>query len=150
MYGYSCLIMRNNTEYHSDDNGPYSSWRAEYENSFEHIRPSDDTTDVLCPFEIKPGEECYVVWVEWSSGDSFGSGIRSNYDVIGVFRDEISARELADTIYGRNQKETKDDDRDDYHIKCETSDGQSFNRYASWNGYFEKLEDVHIEHTIVQ
>lgn len=138
MFGYKVNI--NHNCYHSESDGEqYGSWSASYNNDFRGITPVNEYPDITSSLDIKVGEICYVVWAEWSSGDSFGRGDNSNKEAIAVFKDFECAKHLAETA-----RDTKD-----YGFVLKTKDGQHHDVYCGWVGYFEYLSGVHIETTVM-
>lgn len=124
----------------------YGDWSESCSNSFDYISRTKekDYPDVVSSLDITIGDPCYVVWVEWSSGDSFGSGYRNNSDAVAVFKTYEDADDLKNRIERRSEN-------DPYMIKYTAKDGQEIDIYAGgWTGYFETLESVNIEHVIMQ
>ncbi len=148
-HGYKVKIDTR-CDYYERSDEEYGPWHGSYSNYFKGVTKSDLSVDVVSDIDIKPGEICYLVWIEYSSGDSFGIGDRECTEVIGIFKDEQSAKELAKSI---EEHDNDDENRtwdEKYGFYCKTSDGQEF-KYgcAPWTGYFETLEEVHIETVVM-
>jgi len=119
------------------------------------VRKTTEYPDVASIHDIPLGTNVLIVWAEWSSGDSFGHATNGSTEVLGLFLDMASAKALADGIKNCNKKPYHYSYRkettptsDGYDIK--TPDGQRFTcGFASWNGYFESLTDVHINNATV-
>lgn len=145
-FGYGVEIKQRCTEnYRSPEQ--WGEWRESYENSLSDVaRKGAEYPDVTSDFDIPIGEDAWVVWIEWSSGDSFGWGTNSYTEVMGIFRkqDWESADSLKEQI--ENYGEGKDYD---FSYEFETPDGQKFKGCASWRGYFERLENVYIQRVYV-
>lgn len=123
----------------------YGDWSESCSNSFDLIsRTRDkDYPDIVSSLDIKIGDPCYVVWVEWSSGDSFGSGYRNHNDSVAVFKTYEDADDLKTRI-------EKGGDTN-YAVKYTAKDGQEIDIYTgAWTGYFETLESVNISEAIMQ
>ena len=149
LYGYKVTINKtiiesvkevmNDEWIHSD----YSDWSEVCSNKFDKIRREDEFPDISSPFDIHESEVLHLVWVEYTEGNSFGSSVRGASEAIGLFKSIHPARELAKAI------KDHPDDHDDWQPKkfyCKTKDGQVFSHsHPSWTGFFEKLEEVHIE-----
>lgn len=137
-----CLSYRRPTE-------QYGDWSEEYENTFESIRLAtrkDFSPDLVSTLDLKTGDECFVVWVEWSTGDSFGWAKNGDTEAIGVFKDKTSARELKQALESFKPDPDVDDYEEKYKFKLTTSDGQRFQiDWVPWCNFFEKLEEVHID-----
>jgi hypothetical protein len=125
----------------------WGSYEEHYQNSFVKIAKGGKYPDVLSDFDFKVGDDVYVVWYEYSTGDSFGRSERACKYAMGVFKDLAPAKELKRAIEGFTKDRTTQSE-DHYRFYCKTSDGQEFEEgFASWVGYFESLEGVHIETT---
>lgn len=144
--GYGVEIRQRCVEsYHSPEQ--YGEWRESYDNTLVGIaRKGVECPDVVSDLNIPVGEDAWVVWIEWSSGDSFGWGNNSYTDVIGIFRkqDYDSAESLKRQIENHGEGE-----KYNFSYKFETPDGQKFEGHASWVGYFDRLSGVHIEKVTV-
>lgn len=86
------------------------------------------------------GDECFVVWAEWLSGDSFGTGTRSNVEPLAIFIDEVSAK-----VFAKILSHTKA-----YTKRIITPDKQEHKVNCGWVGHFESLAAIRIEHTIMR
>lgn len=148
-FGYKVVIDQYcNEDWH--DGEEWGQWHSSYTNSLNSVSTANEYPDVVSIHDLKPGDRAYLVWVEWSSGDSFGHGDRTSVEAIGLFVDEDSAKGLAACIedtnsYTNYQTSTK------VGYKVTTSDGQEFeNLYAPWCGYFESLDSVNVETVVIE
>lgn len=130
----------------------YGSWERSYSNWFEKISKTKGVPDVVSDFDIQPGETCYVVWVEYSSGNSFGTAENENVEAVGVFKDKECARQLEKAIVDLNHKNRRgefdncENWDDTYKFYFKTSDGQEFKYgHCPWYEYFDTLENVYVE-----
>lgn len=144
-FGYKVGIERHcDHSYYSEES--YGDWHESYTNRLENFAAhTDEYPDVASIHNIDAGQGALVVWIEWSSGDSFGHGDRNNAEVMGLFRDPESANFLKQQIesWTPNDK-AKWDQAKSYHFK--TPDGQEFQSgFAPWAGYFDTLESVNID-----
>lgn len=141
MFGYNVDIERICTHSERED-VEWGSWSESYDNYFNSITKTKEGgyPDITSSIEIKEGEDCFVVWAEWSSGDSFGSGDRNYVEPLAVFKDPESCRTFV-TACNRNK---------DYSFKVATQDGQVIEVYAGWVGYFESLNNINIEQTTIK
>lgn len=124
----------------------YGSWSAVYENKLNGISRNDQYPDITSTLDIQAGDDVYVVWCEWNSGDSFGNGQCAGYEAVGVFKDQKAAIEFAQWI------DRQDRDSDSVSLYEEKKkvfkacDGQVFEfGYMPWTGYFERLVKVHAQ-----
>ena len=143
MYGYEvkferdCVDSRNPRE-------QYSSWYKEYKNTFQSISRTREAPDVVSSLVLNAGDACFLVWAEYSDGDSFGNSVRSGVEAFGVFRSYMAANELKDFL-------EKVDEEQWYEKALEllTSDGQEFSISIPWADYFSELNEVHVTETTV-
>lgn len=155
-FGYTVKIeQRCENEIESDEE--FGSWERYYENWFESISKAKDVPDVVSDFDIQKGETCYVVWVEYNSGNSFGTAENENVEVVGVFRDKKCAKELEKAIVDLNRKcqlgefDNCENWDDTYKFYFKTSDGQEFKYgHCPWYGYFESLSNVYVEEAVME
>ena len=124
----------------SDDCESDGCWYAVYQNRFNSVTKTNGVSDITSTIVINPGEECYVVWAEWSSGDSFGTGDNSSTEALAIFTDKKSA-----DIFVKVLENTRE-----YSKKIITPDKQSHSVQCGWVGYFESLTAIHIESTIMR
>lgn len=125
-------------DYH--DGQKYGEWKSEYINSFHSITrvKNEDYGDIESSLDLKEGDKCWVVWVEYSSGDSFGQGVRNDVAECGVFISEEAALELKNAIENFHSETFGS-------LNLTTSDGQKHCMYPIWTGYFEHLDEVHVD-----
>ena len=149
-YGYKVTMESYcNESYHSGKQ--FGEWRESYTNHLKSIAARDDKyPDVNSIHKIEPGQGALVVWIEWSTGDSFGHGDRTCTEIMGLFKDMESALSLKTQIESwiPNKKAKKWEDTHSYHFK--TPDGQEFSSgFAPWSGYFESLDSVNVDAVII-
>lgn len=85
-----------------------------------------DHRQILSDIELKAGDEAYVVVVRYSTGDTF-SHSTGNGKVLGVHPNKLKAQEEVDLIHSGKHPE-----------------------HYTWDGYFERLEDVEVYRKMVQ
>jgi hypothetical protein len=97
-----------------------------------------DSFPVYSEVEIKDGDVVYVLWIQYSTGNSFGQS-RGNGEVLAVFAD----KELAKRAYDRWDKETSSRcNNDNYSISTELAPDYFVLISNPANGYFENKEDL--------
>ena len=139
MFGYKVEINSIFTEsYRSEEE--WGSWSSQYSNYFEDVTKTDTYPDITSSLDIKEGEMCFVVWAEWSSGDSFGTAHDGNAEALAIFTDVKSAKEFQEKVLNSEE----------YSVKFTTPDGQVHNVRCPWTGYFEELTEIHIEQTVLK
>jgi hypothetical protein len=94
--------------------------------------------DIVVGADVNVGDTVYIVWVEYGTGDSFGSD-GGNVEYIAGFVDKAKAEECEAMI---RKVEV-------YSYTLTLEDGSSHDMHSPWIGYFECLEAVHINETIV-
>jgi hypothetical protein len=110
--------------------------------SFNHVTivEEKDHWDIAVPFDIKKGDDVWVVAAIYSTGDSFGRDDRACCEYIDGFMDKFKARECRD-IVDRSRKGWNDHtDKKVEWIREDGSEGKL--GYVPWNGYFESLDQV--------
>jgi hypothetical protein len=76
----------------------YGEWYSEYKNTLAKIKFTESAPDVVTSLDVSVGDKLYIVWIEWSSGDSFGTSIRGNVETLGVFKDEQYALRFSEFV----------------------------------------------------
>lgn len=99
--------------------------------------------DVSCMFDFAPGDTAFLVWVEYSTGNSFGYAYRGSSESVALFKDYPTAKRLADLIESDGSKDWS------YSEVYKSPDGQEFTIYTPWLGYFESLEEVHVDEVVI-
>jgi hypothetical protein len=133
--------------YHRDpwsEDNPFPSWEESCNVTIQGL--SEKGSDLSVNFEVKPGVPYYLVYVEYSTGDSFGHS-RGNPHFVELYEEMSQAEEAAKAI-----REDYDNDKDSYEFKPVTipfkhSDGTVGTREEStyrWKGYFESLESIQV------
>jgi hypothetical protein len=124
----------------------YGEWGSTFSNSFESVSLSKDFggTQETIDFDVKAGDLVFVVWAEWSDGDSFGRSVNGRVDVCGIFLDSHKAVTLQTALRNKNTKD------EDWHVKYQSESGVEMSYYVPWMGYFARLGKVHIDLAIVE
>lgn len=148
-YGYKVPITKV-LEHSHYSNEQWGEWEEHYSvwlerNEVQKITDEQQTPDVVSTLDLEPGSDAWIVWVVWSTGDSFGFAEHSHYEVLGIFADSYSPSVFAKYI----EEYEKPSDfsfngpwRTEYH----SDDGQviEMQTYPAWDGYFERLNMVNI------
>lgn len=147
-YGYNVKISSHCDEsYH--DGEQYGSWHSHSTNTFEELTKCDEKDaypDVTSIHDFKIGDVAFLVWAEWSTGDSFGHGTNSSSEAFALLKNAEDAFKLAQALREAtgNQKAKKWEDQ--YRFDWKSSDGQKVSSgFLPWLGYFENLENVYVE-----
>lgn len=119
-----------------------SEWHEEYQNHIESVKIVQDCPDVLSNLPFKSGDQVFLVWAEWSNGDSLGQSYCGSAEALAVFMDLDIANEFADQC-----RECKDKN---HMIDLTTTDEQTFHFQLPWDEYFDTLESIHIDPVILE
>ena len=137
---------------HSHHSGGYwGSWEEHYSVWLERNEvtkiPKDTSSEDLSPdvvstLDLEPGSDAWIVWVVWSTGDSFGFAEHSHYEVLGIFADPYCPEMFKKYI---EEYEGCGDQKPLFEYRAD--DGQVINtpRCPDWIGYFECLNMVNID-----
>lgn len=107
----------------------------------------------LVPASVQVGDTIFMVWVQYSTGDSFGYDSGYSHEIIGLYKDSKLANQAAEAIREDNR------DKPDYsfndggnQVMVPTFDGTSERpqRTGGWKGYFEGLDFVEVSSLTVR
>jgi len=105
------------------------------------IELSDEYGDIPVPDDFRISGPMYLVYVIYSTGDSFGYDSHAGEEYIGVYKDREIAQETANKI----KEDYKNNKEDFNHITLLDSVGNEFQQYTgAWKGYFDNLEYVEV------
>lgn len=144
-FGYKASYHRSG--YENSPTERFGSWEASYTNSVKSVQLETKYPDIASSHEFQPNEVAFLVWVEYSTGDSFGRAHCGSVESIGLFKDEAVANELVAKLNAKHELS----DEDKHKFKHTTSDGQTFEyTWVPWSGYFETLEGVYCEPVVIR
>ena len=127
----------------------YGSWSEERSAEVISVMLGDETTmygeRITIPGTVKNGDLVYVLFMTYSSGDSYGSS-SGNYEVFWVFTDKNLAMAALEVVKKANDYRNQDKD-DTLTFKLEDGTEQSVGNPAA--GYFENMEDVYLDMKLV-
>ncbi len=110
-----------------------------------HAAPenSDMISDLWVPYEPEYGIDYYLLYVVYSTGDSFGHDSGEGIEYIGLYtKDELDvARENKRKIEAHD----KDVESKYFHVSLQTPSGQTFQQHTPWVGYFESIDYIELE-----
>jgi len=125
---------------------PNDSWdRADTStsHSVEGFRAADEKEgkyfDLVVPYEPEFDKTYYLLYVVYSTGDSFGHDEGSSIEYIGFYKES----EL-DTAH-ENKRTIEQFEDDTYHVMLRDPTGKEFQQHTPWRGYFEHLDYVEIK-----
>ena len=84
--------------------------------------------------EVNLGDEMYLLYAVYSTGDSFGHDADGMIDFISVHKDPAVAQYNHDQLNGASGT-----------VKLKSDDGTEWNYYVPWNGYFESLSYINVD-----
>ena len=118
-------------------------WSEKYENSFDSIQMTQSSPDVVSTIDLYEAEG-YLVWLDYTTGDSFGSAERGSTECVAILSTMAAAEELKDYLKLWSPDTLGWEQKENFHF--ETQDGQRVEYKTSpWGGFEECLCDVYIE-----
>ncbi len=84
-----------------------------------------------CPDDFKSGDKLFCLWVQYSSGDSFGHDAGAQFEFISYHKTSELAAENESIITSGGNEITLDN-------------GEKQTVYRSWDGYFESLDSANV------
>jgi hypothetical protein len=146
MFGYEMEVdSHTETSREPESNDEWDRGDTDTFHSFVKISKRSEFPEIASSLDIPVGSDCFVVWASYSTGDSFGHDQGGGKILLGVFLDEKPAQELETEIEKRDQARDQA-----YELNFTTSDGQVFKIYQPWVGYFESLDYIRIEGTVMK
>ena len=125
----------------------WGSWGEEYSFSVKGVSLTSNKDydfhsedKVPCLTEVAVGQEVFVLWISYTTGDSFGSASGKG-EVLWVFSDKKTATDARKEVY-RQEK--------NLDIKLALEDGSVIKLSNPVQGYFERLDSVIIDSFIVR
>lgn len=106
------------------------------------VHPETQYGDVMVPYVPERGVDYYLLYVVYSTGDSFGHDSGSSVEYIGLY----TADELH--VAKENERRIEAHNSGDHELKLHLlmpNTSVDFNIYVPWQGYFECLDYVSIE-----
>lgn len=137
----------------------FGSWEEVYEVELESdvVRkidsiPDEESFEVVSELDLPAGSDAWIVWVVWSTGDSFGWAKNSHVEVLAIFDHEWYADAFADYVRGEDYESVNPFTHEsDNPFDFQSYDGQEFEiKYIPWDGYFESLEAVNVHKVRVE
>lgn len=96
------------------------------------------------PINFDPKNGIYLVYVVYTTGDSFGYD-GGQVEFITAYDSAEKAEENAKKIRD-HYNQYKANETSDYSVSLKDNDGNTFQQYASWEGYFEHIDELIVEH----
>lgn len=100
--------------------------------------------DIETPFKVDPYKDYYLLYVIYSTGDSFHqeSGL---IEFINLFEDVNIAYENKRRIDEHYKKNKRTNSEDTYSVKLLSSIGNEYKINIPWMGYFESLDECEVK-----
>lgn len=145
IFGYKVNI-RQHCDHSERSDEEYSDWSESYSNSFYSISKTEEYADVYSPVDLDK-QEGFLVWAEYSTGDSFGSSDRGSVEVLVLCSTLAKAEEFRKKLQDwTDKKRSGADSGTDWNWDFKaTVEGQEFKMHIPWLGYFEHLDSINIE-----
>lgn len=122
--------------------GDFADWSRTNSNSFESVEvaPANAYDAVKSNVNLVVSDG-WLVWVETSSGDSFGSGTRTGTDAIGIFATKEAAMQCSERLEAHAADRSSSSS-----FSFASPDGNDVEiGYAPWSDYFGGLDEVHVQ-----
>ena len=128
--------------------GDYADWRETKTHDIQGFKlvKEKEYFDLTVAFKPQRHTNYYLLYVLYSSGDSFGHS-SGNICFVGLYEDERTADRNAKRIVEHNNCYRKrdykwKDHEEEYSVELEEPDCCNVRFSCAWNGYFERIEDV--------
>lgn len=124
----------------------FGDWYSSDETSIDCVsltktdRFDEEEFDVM--FDANVGDDVYVLYMTYSSGDSFGHS-DGNHETIWVFKDPILAYNAKDKYTNKSKKDSLDNK---WTVECKVDGGQMLKLSNPAAGYFENMSDCDVQH----
>lgn len=132
----------------------WGSWEEFWVNSFGGVSLDKSLfyypEEVPIDFNVSKGDVVYVVWAEYSSGDSFGYGEGKYVDIIHIFKSKDLARDAYQSLLNTSVKEHDKDWYESWIVRFKSDSGEEIIYHRPWLGYFDSLDEIHVEEAIVK
>jgi hypothetical protein len=146
--GYVTREADHNDEWDADD--------ISYTHSVMGIRTVEEGySDVTVPFEVVEGKEYYLVYVTYSTGDSFHheEGCVRYIDLFESFDKANALAKAIETHYSFSDNEQRWADKKvkppkgykEWTLSYKNEADQEIETHVSWAGYFERMSNVTVE-----
>ncbi len=123
-----------------DDKWSRASTHTEHNITGFKVRSEIQYGDVMVPYEPEIDVDYYLLYVVYSTGDSFGHDSGNSVEYIGLYtKEELHiAKENQQRIetHNRGKRETK--------LQLLMPNTSDFDIYVPWHGFFESLDYVNI------
>lgn len=127
----------------------WGSWEETWFNTFGGVSLDKERyfypESVPIDFEVAKEDIVYIVWAEYSSGNSFGSGDRNHTDVIHIFKDKDLAWDAYRILEGSDGEGYSK-----WTVKFKSDSGKEISYCRPWIGYFESLDSIYVEEAIIE
>lgn len=115
------------------------------------MRENDRSSYYSAEYEgdLKPGDIVHLLYVVYSTGDSFGHDHNAQFDFVGVYKNhDVAAANRAELEKFSDRNFSYEDGGN--NAKLKTDDGQEYDYYVPWLGYFESLGYIEIHSCTLQ
>lgn len=146
IYKYNAHFNSTQTEY-TESSEQWGSWSSSHENSFSDIeKVTTEYADIYSEIDLDK-TKAYLVWAEYSTGNSFGTSTRSQIEIIKLLSSEQDALTLKSYLLKKNEayKNGRYHTGDFKVADTVFIEGKSQKIYTPWEGWFETLEDIHVQ-----
>lgn len=143
---YSIEIIDDTHGHNTSEPNPTDQWDRASTHTDHNIRgfnvfPNEQYSDISVPYNPEKDTDYYLLYVVYSTGDSFGHDSGNNVEYIGLYtEDELHiAKENERRIEAHDQKKKG-------NLKLLVPNKNTeFDIFVPWHGYFESLDYIEIE-----
>ena len=127
---------------------PADEWSRDSTHISHNIRGFDVVddniyADLVLPYQPVAGTDYWLLYVIYTTGDSFGSD-SGRIDYVDMYLSETEARENAERIRKHSEARNQADD-ERFSVSLVSSGGQMYKFHCPWIGYFEEIEGIHVQ-----
>ena len=122
----------------------YGDWSEQYDYEVKGVSISSrgrwsglayDEERINVGFEAEAGDPIHILWMTYSTGDSFGHG--SGYgEILWVFKDATVARQALDLFKASSEQ---------YSIVVKDDAGNDITLHNPGSGYFESVDSLQVD-----
>ena len=132
------------------DGEQYGDWYQSLDFSIKsvHLQKPEYATyeEFEVPFDVVSGDEVHILWMMYSSGDSFGQS-DGNHELIWIFKDKevAKAAEISYTNIATNESINNNCDHDSSMITIVIDSGEEMKLSNPAWGYFENVSSINLQ-----
>jgi hypothetical protein len=133
--GYTEITREADPEEDYDGDDTFTDW------SISDVITNGDkkSYDFVAPFQLEDNTKYYLVYIIYSTGDSFSHQANANCEFIDLFKTKEQAEKLVTKIKSDNEKD------EPFYMDYHDEANQLRRVSCSWNGYFESITTCEVK-----